>query len=129
MRPVKSRILFEQMVGRGTRKGERFTDKDHFTVFDCFDGNGKSKRKRGDSKGDRWHDFPISEVKEREFKLDGLKWLKDDSLEDADDLPEPEELAADAVAELEAVVAELNQVLALLEGNGVEPKSKVRALA
>ncbi len=38
MRPVKSRILFEQMLGRGTRKGERCTDKDHFTVFDCFDG-------------------------------------------------------------------------------------------
>jgi type I restriction enzyme, R subunit len=38
MRPVKSRILFEQMVGRGTRKGEKHPDKDHFTVFDCFDG-------------------------------------------------------------------------------------------
>jgi type I restriction enzyme R subunit len=38
MRPVKSRILFEQMVGRGTRKGEKLTNKDHFTVFDCFDG-------------------------------------------------------------------------------------------
>lgn len=38
LRPVKSRILFEQMVGRGTRKGERFTDKSHFTVVDCFDG-------------------------------------------------------------------------------------------
>src|SRR5207302_1189554 len=38
LRPVKSRILFEQMLGRGTRKGERFTDKDHFTVFDCFGG-------------------------------------------------------------------------------------------
>ena len=38
LRPVKSRILFEQMLGRGTRKGERFPDKDHFTVFDCFDG-------------------------------------------------------------------------------------------
>lgn len=38
LRPVKSRILFEQMVGRGTRKGEKLTDKDHFTVFDCFDG-------------------------------------------------------------------------------------------
>jgi type I restriction enzyme, R subunit len=38
LRPVRSRILFEQMLGRGTRKGERFTDKDHFTVFDCFDG-------------------------------------------------------------------------------------------
>lgn len=38
LRPVKSRILFEQMLGRGTRKGERFPDKSHFTVFDCFGG-------------------------------------------------------------------------------------------
>ena len=35
---MKSRILFEQMLGRGTRKGEKFPDKSHFTVFDCFDG-------------------------------------------------------------------------------------------
>ena len=26
------------MLGRGTRKGEKFPDKSHFTVFDCFDG-------------------------------------------------------------------------------------------
>jgi type I restriction enzyme R subunit len=38
LRPIKSRILFEQMLGRGTRKGENLTDKSHFTVFDCFDG-------------------------------------------------------------------------------------------
>ncbi len=38
LRPVKSRILFEQMLGRGTRKGERHPDKPNFTVFDCFDG-------------------------------------------------------------------------------------------
>jgi type I restriction enzyme, R subunit len=38
LRLVKSRILFEQMLGRGTRKGERYPDKTHFTVFDCFDG-------------------------------------------------------------------------------------------
>jgi len=38
LRPVKSRILFEQMLGRGTRKGEHFPDKSHFVVFDCFDG-------------------------------------------------------------------------------------------
>ena len=38
LRPVKSRILFEQMLGRGTRKGELHPDKSHFTVFDCFDG-------------------------------------------------------------------------------------------
>jgi type I restriction enzyme R subunit len=38
LRPVRSRILFEQMIGRGTRKGERHKDKSHFVVFDCFDG-------------------------------------------------------------------------------------------
>jgi type I restriction enzyme R subunit len=38
LRPVKSRILFEQMLGRGTRKGEKFPSKSHFIVFDCFNG-------------------------------------------------------------------------------------------
>jgi type I restriction enzyme, R subunit len=39
LRQIKSRILFEQMLGRGTRKGEKFTDKSHFVVFDCFGGS------------------------------------------------------------------------------------------
>lgn len=38
LRPVKSRILFEQMLGRGTRKGEHYPNKSHFVVFDCFGG-------------------------------------------------------------------------------------------
>lgn len=38
LRPVKSRILFEQMLGRGTRKGDKAADKSHFVVFDCFGG-------------------------------------------------------------------------------------------
>ena len=37
LRPVKSRILFEQMLGRGTRRSPDL-DKSHFTVVDCFDG-------------------------------------------------------------------------------------------
>lgn len=32
--PVKSHVLYNQMLGRGTRTCERI-DKDHFTVFDC----------------------------------------------------------------------------------------------
>lgn len=38
LRPVKSRILWEQMVGRGTRLGVKYPDKSHFVVVDCFDG-------------------------------------------------------------------------------------------
>lgn len=39
LRPVKSRILWEQMLGRGTRLCKDFDPpKSHFVVFDCFDG-------------------------------------------------------------------------------------------
>jgi type I restriction enzyme R subunit len=37
LRPVKSRILWVQMLGRGTRRCPEI-NKSHFTVFDCFDG-------------------------------------------------------------------------------------------
>ena len=37
LRPVKSRILWEQMLGRGTRLCNDI-NKDHFTIVDCFNG-------------------------------------------------------------------------------------------
>ena len=37
LRPVKSRILWEQMLGRGTRLCSDI-NKDHFTIVDCFNG-------------------------------------------------------------------------------------------
>jgi hypothetical protein len=41
--------------------------------------------------------------------------FSDDSLEDADELPEPQDLAADAITELEEVVEDLREIVALLE--------------
>jgi type I restriction enzyme M protein len=117
----------------GITKKDRPLAAEHFAEFEkCFgtDANGKAKRKEGDSPeskksylgGDRWRSFSIADVKARDFKLDSFKWLKDDSLEDADELPPPDELATDAIGELEGVVEELNAVLALLE-NGAEVKA------
>jgi type I restriction enzyme M protein len=107
----------------GITKKDRPLAPEHFAEFErCYgaDPNGRSKRKLGDSKEERWRCFDISEVKEREFKLDSFKWLKDESIEDADELPEPEELATDAIAELESAVEELNAVMKLLEGENGE---------
>jgi hypothetical protein len=48
-----------------------------------------------------------------------LQWLKDEDLENSDELPEPEELATDAIVELRAAVEDLGAVLVALEnGNG-----------
>ena len=102
----------------GITKKDRPLTAEHFAEFEaCYgkDPNGGAKRKASDSKEDRWHKFSIAEVKERDFKLDGFKWLKDEDLEDADELPEPEELATDAIEELEGAVEELNAILTTLE--------------
>ncbi len=112
----------------GVTKKERPLTPEHFAEFEkCFgsDPNGRAKRKQSDSPagakgylgGDRWRKFTIAEVRERNFKLDSFKWLKDEDLENSDDLPEPEELATDAIAELEGAVEELNAVLVALENN------------
>ncbi|HMP02941.1 MAG TPA: class I SAM-dependent DNA methyltransferase [Gemmatales bacterium] len=102
----------------GITKKDRPLTSEHFAEFEkCYgaDADGRAKRKPADSNEDRWRVFPIADVAARDFKLDSFKWLKEESLEDADDLPEPEELATDAIAELEGAVEELNAVLALLE--------------
>jgi type I restriction enzyme M protein len=106
----------------GITKKDRPLTAAHFDEFErCFgkDPNGRAKRKAADSKEDRFRNFHVSEVKERDFKLDGFRWLKEESLDDTDDCPEPEELITDAIGELEQAVDELSQVLRLLDnGNG-----------
>lgn len=101
-------------------KKDRPLTKGHFAEFEtCFgsDPNGRAKRDQQDSKEDRWHRFHVSELKERDYKIDSLKWLRDDSLRNTDDMPDPEKLAAEAIDELEGAVGDLNAILELM-GNG-----------
>jgi type I restriction enzyme M protein len=101
-----------------TKKDRPLSDK-HFEEFEkCYgvDPNGQSKRKDLGEEG-RFRKFHIKEVEKRDYKLD-INWLKDDSLEDADSLPEPQVLATEAITELEAVVDDLREVLALMESDG-----------
>ena len=109
-------------------KKDRPLTAEYFTEFEqCYgtDPNGRAKRDTHDSKEDRWHSFHISEVKERNYKIDSLKWLKDESLDDADNLPEPEELATEAIEELRLAVDGLTKIVAMLEnGNGDFANSK-----
>ncbi len=121
-------------IPRITKK-DRPLAPEHFAEFEgCYgdDPNGAGKRSTSDSPkdrgwlgGDRWRKFHIGEVQEREYKIDGLKWLKDRSLDDADELPPPEELATEAIGELEAVVEELNAIIDMLENNSGEGAARV----
>ncbi len=57
--------------------------------------------------------FDSDEIRARGWNLD-ITWLRDELHEDAAELPEPSELAAEAITELEAAVDELQEILRLL---------------
>jgi type I restriction enzyme M protein len=100
----------------GITKKDRPLTPEHFGEFEkCYgdDPNGKSKRKDLGEEG-RFRKFPISEIKKRNYKLD-ITWLKDESLEDGEDLPEPQDLASEAITELESVVDDLREIVTLID--------------
>lgn len=103
----------------GVTKKDRPLSNQHFEEFEkCYgkNPNGTSKRTDLGEEG-RFRKFTLDQIKERQYKLD-ITWLKDESLEDADDLPVPQILASEAITELEAVVDDLKEILVELESNG-----------
>jgi type I restriction enzyme M protein len=100
----------------GITKKDRPLAPAHFAEFEkCYgaDPNGQSKRKDLGDEG-RFRRFSLKEIKARDYKLD-ITWLRDESLEDSDDLPDPQDLAGDAITELEAVVDDLKAIVVLIE--------------
>ena len=70
---------------------------------------------------ERFKKFTIEEIEKRDYNLD-IFWLKDETLEDADNLPEPDERAGEVIAHLEASISGLQEVLVHLgeDNNGLE---------
>jgi type I restriction enzyme M protein len=102
------------------KKSRPLTSK-HFEEFEsCYgnDPNGGSRRTEDDSADGRWRSFGLDEIKERHYKLDAFKWIRDEEAEDSDELPEPEELITEAMEELRLALDELSDVQRLLEVSG-----------
>lgn len=103
----------------GITKKDRPLSPKHFEEFEQSygaDPNGQSKRTDAGPEG-RFKSFHIDEIKARGYKLD-ITWLKDNTLEDSDDLPEPQDLVSDAITELEAAVDDLKEILTEVDKNG-----------
>jgi type I restriction enzyme M protein len=104
----------------GITKKDRPLAASHFAEFEkCYgsDPLGRAKRMSTTSRDDRWRAFGIDDVRERRYNLDGLKWLRDEEL-DSDALPEPEELLADTVEELQRALGDLANLQSLLAPQG-----------
>jgi type I restriction enzyme M protein len=75
---------------------------------------GKSKRKDQGETG-RFRKFTREEIAKRNDNLD-ISWLKDESNGNNDDLPEPEVIAAEIIANLKVAMAEMEALQGMLEG-------------
>jgi len=107
-------------VPKITKKSRPLT-ADHFAAFEkCYgnDPNGRSKRAETDSSDGRWRSFTIEEIKDRHYKLDAFKWIRDEEADDFDELPEPEELITEAMENLQLALDGLADIQNLLEPNG-----------
>jgi type I restriction enzyme M protein len=121
-RPTERVWIFDARanVPKITKRSRPLTPA-HFADFEkCYgeDANGRSKRQEGDSLGGRWRSFTLDEVKQRHYKLDAFKWIRDEELDDPDELLEPQELITSAMEELQLALDDLADVQRLLEGNG-----------
>ena len=97
----------------GVTKKDRPLTAAHFAGFEAAFGprsDGGSPR----AESERFRAFPLAEVQARGYNLD-ITWLKDELHEDSADLPEPEDLIADLVAELDAALDDLRALTRLLE--------------
>lgn len=93
---------------------------EHFADFEKAYGKdpyGKSKRTDQGEQG-RFRRFTREWIRDKKQDSLDISWLRDESLEDADSLPEPAELARAALVELEGAMLELQGILAELGENG-----------
>ena len=104
-------------------KNDRPLMHKHFEEFEkCYgdNANGQSPRDENQSKENRWKQFSMSQVKEKNYKLDSFKWLKDEDIDDNDEIEEPEELITDALSELKEATNSLEEIYAKLENGNIK---------
>ncbi len=86
--------------------------------IDCYKPTNRHKRKEtfnADSNPEgRWRKFTYDEIMARDKTSLDITWLKDKSLADLDNLPDPDELALEIAESLEAGLESSRAVIASL---------------
>lgn len=97
----------------GITKNDRPLTLKHFEEFEkCYgeNANGQSPRAENQSKENRWKKFSLTQIKEKNYKLDSFKWLKEEDTEETGEVAEPEELITDALSELKEATNSLQEI-------------------
>lgn len=114
-KPWTSKVWFYDL-----RTNKHFTLKENTLKFEdlvdfikCYNSDNRAKRKESE----RFKAYDYAEILKRDKVSLDIFWLKDESLEDLENLPEPDEIAADIVKDLESALEEFRGVVGELEDN------------
>jgi type I restriction enzyme M protein len=91
-----------------TLKENQFKRSDLGDFVACYSAEDRTKR----TESERWKSFTYEELTKRDKVNLDIFWLKDESLEDSANLPDPDVIAAEIVEDLEAT---LEQFAAITE--------------
>ncbi len=89
--------------------------------INCYNPENRHKRKEtfSDTNPDgRWRKFTYDEIIARDKTSLDITWLKDKSLADLDNLPDPDELAEEIVENIEGALESFKAIIAGLNGKG-----------
>ena len=85
----------------------------------CYNPSNRNERKETWSESNpegRWRKFTYEEILERDKTSLDLFWLKDESLADLDNLPDPDILANEIIENIEAGLESFKTIMATLSG-------------
>lgn len=101
-----------------TLKRKPMTYEDLKPFVECYKPGKRHKREQTwgeDNEDGRWRKYSYEEITNRDKTSLDITWIKDDSLTDLENLPEPEVLAGDIVENLEAGLESFRQIVDELE--------------
>jgi type I restriction enzyme M protein len=84
----------------------------------CYNSKNRNKRKETWSEGTpegRWRKFSYEEIVARDKTSLDITWLKDKSLADLDNLPNPDELAEEIVENIESALGNFRSIIEQLK--------------
>ncbi len=85
----------------------------------CYNPQNRHQRKatwdENNMPEGRWRNYSYEELTARDKTSLDIFWLKDKSLTDLDNLPEPDELAAEIIENLESGLARFREIVTALE--------------
>ncbi|MEX6687181.1 class I SAM-dependent DNA methyltransferase [Danxiaibacter flavus] len=97
-----------------TLKKNPLKSEDLQDFVDCYNPQNRHKRKETwspENPDGRWRKFTYDEIIARDKTSLDITWIKDKSLADLDNLPDPDELAEDIVENLESALDSFREII------------------